>query len=92
MPRSQQFKQRGPRRAGLSARRRGRRADACDSAVGATSSEVARSRNWREVGLGAQILKDLGISSIRLLTSRKLNYVGLAGFGIEIVSTEPLER
>lgn len=57
-----------------------------------TGSEVARSRSWREVGLGAQILKDLGISSIRLLTSRKLTYVGLAGFGIEIVSTEPLER
>jgi 3,4-dihydroxy 2-butanone 4-phosphate synthase/GTP cyclohydrolase II len=57
---------------------------------GSTNSEVARSRQWREVGLGAQILKDLGISSIRLLTSRKLTYVGLAGFGIEIVSTEPL--
>jgi len=56
-----------------------------------TESEVARSRSWREVGLGAQILKDLGISSIRLLTSRKLTYVGLAGFGIEIVSTEPLK-
>jgi 3,4-dihydroxy 2-butanone 4-phosphate synthase/GTP cyclohydrolase II len=56
-----------------------------------TSSEVARSRQWREVGLGAQILKDLGISSIRLLTSRKLTYVGLAGFGIDIVSTESLE-
>jgi len=52
---------------------------------------VARSRQWREVGLGAQILKDLGISSIRLLTSAKLTYVGLAGFGIEIVSTENLE-
>jgi len=60
--------------------------------AGSTSSEVARSRNWREVGLGAQILKDLGISSIRLLTARKLTYVGLAGFGIEIVETEPLER
>jgi 3,4-dihydroxy 2-butanone 4-phosphate synthase/GTP cyclohydrolase II len=54
-----------------------------------TGSEVARSRQWREVGLGAQILKDLGVTSIRLLTSRKLTYVGLAGFGIEIVSTEP---
>jgi len=54
------------------------------------SSEEARSRQWREVGLGAQILKDLGISSIRLLTGRKLTYVGLAGFGIEIVSTESL--
>jgi 3,4-dihydroxy 2-butanone 4-phosphate synthase/GTP cyclohydrolase II len=55
------------------------------------SSEETRSRQWREVGLGAQILKDLGISSIRLLTSRQLTYVGLAGFGIDIVSTEPLE-
>jgi 3,4-dihydroxy 2-butanone 4-phosphate synthase/GTP cyclohydrolase II len=58
---------------------------------GPTSSEAARSRQWREIGLGAQILKDLGISSIRLITSRRLTYVGLAGFGIEIVSTEKLE-
>jgi 3,4-dihydroxy 2-butanone 4-phosphate synthase / GTP cyclohydrolase II len=58
--------------------------------VGATSSEEARSRQWREVGLGAQILKDLGISSIRLLTGRRLTYVGLAGFGIEILSSESL--
>jgi 3,4-dihydroxy 2-butanone 4-phosphate synthase/GTP cyclohydrolase II len=59
--------------------------------AGPTGSEVARSRQWREVGLGAQILKDLGITSIRLLTSRKLTYVGIAGFGIEIVSTEKLD-
>jgi 3,4-dihydroxy 2-butanone 4-phosphate synthase/GTP cyclohydrolase II len=58
--------------------------------AGATSSEEARSRQWREIGLGAQILKDLGISSIRLLTGRQLTYVGLAGFGIEIDSTENL--
>jgi 3,4-dihydroxy 2-butanone 4-phosphate synthase / GTP cyclohydrolase II len=56
-----------------------------------TGSEVARSEQWREVGLGAQILKDLGISSIRLLTSARRTYVGLAGFGIEIVSTEQLD-
>jgi 3,4-dihydroxy 2-butanone 4-phosphate synthase/GTP cyclohydrolase II len=56
-----------------------------------TGSEVARSNQWREVGLGAQILKDLGISSIRLLSSSKLTYVGLAGFGIEILSTEMLD-
>jgi 3,4-dihydroxy 2-butanone 4-phosphate synthase/GTP cyclohydrolase II len=58
---------------------------------GSTGSEVARSRQWREVGLGAQILKDLGITSIRLLTSAKLTYVGLAGFGIEIVSSEMID-
>ena len=54
-------------------------------------SEAERQRQWREIGLGAQILKDLGISSIRLLTSAEHRYVGLAGFGIEIVSTEPIE-
>ena len=56
-----------------------------------TETDAARSRQWREIGLGAQILKDLGISSIRLLTSTKRTYVGLGGFGIEIVSTETLE-
>jgi 3,4-dihydroxy 2-butanone 4-phosphate synthase/GTP cyclohydrolase II len=54
-------------------------------------AEAARTRQWREVGLGAQILKDLGISSIRLLTSTKWTYVGIAGFGIEILSTEAFE-
>jgi len=56
-----------------------------------TDSEAARTRQWREVGLGAQILKDLGISSIRLLTSARLTYVGLGGFGIEILSTESVD-
>jgi len=56
-----------------------------------TETDAARSRQWREVGLGAQILKDLGISSIRLLTSTRRTYVGLGGFGIEIVATEPIE-
>jgi 3,4-dihydroxy 2-butanone 4-phosphate synthase/GTP cyclohydrolase II len=59
--------------------------------AGSTASEAARTRQWREIGLGAQILKDLGISSIRLLAGSKWNYVGLGGFGIEILSTESLE-
>jgi 3,4-dihydroxy 2-butanone 4-phosphate synthase / GTP cyclohydrolase II len=57
-----------------------------------TASGEARTRQWREVGLGAQILKDLGVTSIRLLTSsRPTTYVGLSGFGIEIAGTEPIE-
>lgn len=58
---------------------------------GDTGTDAARSRQWREIGLGAQILKDLGISSIRLLASSKRTYVGLGGFGIEILETETLE-
>ena len=58
---------------------------------GDSASEAERNRQWREIGLGAQILRDLGISSIRLLTSAEHRYVGLAGFGIEIVATEPIQ-
>ncbi|MGE3150546.1 MAG: 3,4-dihydroxy-2-butanone-4-phosphate synthase [Pseudorhodoplanes sp.] len=57
-----------------------------------TESDAARFRRWREIGLGAQILKSLGISSIRLLTpSKSVTYVGLGGFGIEITATEAID-
>ncbi len=57
-----------------------------------TASDEARTRQWREVGLGAQILKELGVRSIRLLTSsRPTTYVGLSGFGIEIAGTEAVD-
>ncbi len=51
-----------------------------------------RNRTWREVGLGAQILRDLGVTSITLLSSRPRRFVGLDGFGITIEGVEPLER
>jgi 3,4-dihydroxy 2-butanone 4-phosphate synthase/GTP cyclohydrolase II len=50
-----------------------------------------RKRRWREVGLGAQILRDLKVSSIRLLATRHRDYVGLSGFGIRIASTQLVE-
>jgi 3,4-dihydroxy 2-butanone 4-phosphate synthase / GTP cyclohydrolase II len=53
---------------------------------------LRRESEWREIGLGAQILRDLGISSIRLLASRERHYVGLEGFGIEIVDTQIIDR
>ncbi len=54
---------------------------------------TARSRaaDWREIGLGAQILRDLGVSSIRLIASRERRYVGLDAFGITIETTETLD-
>ena len=57
-----------------------------------TASEVERSRQWKAIGLGAQNLRDLDISSLRLYARRSRSYVGLAGFGIEIASTESLEE
>lgn len=51
-------------------------------------SELSRARQWREIGLGAQILRDLDVTSIRLRSSTPRKYVGLAGFGIEIVSVD----
>ncbi|WFU48332.1 3,4-dihydroxy-2-butanone-4-phosphate synthase [Sinorhizobium terangae] len=54
------------------------------------SEAQARESEWLEIGLGAQILKDLGISSIRLISSRERHYVGLEGFGIKIAATEIL--
>lgn len=54
------------------------------------SEAKARDEEWRQIGLGAQILKDLGISSIRLLASKERHYVGLEGFGITILKTEIL--
>lgn len=56
------------------------------------TAEADRHKQWREVGVGAQILRDLGITSIRHLTSSVHDYKGLSGFGIEIVATEQLEN
>jgi 3,4-dihydroxy 2-butanone 4-phosphate synthase/GTP cyclohydrolase II len=56
-----------------------------------TSADADRNRQWREVGVGAQILRDLGVSSICNLSSSIHDYKGLAGFGIEIVESEPFE-
>jgi 3,4-dihydroxy 2-butanone 4-phosphate synthase/GTP cyclohydrolase II len=56
------------------------------------SSESVRTKQWREVGLGAQILKDLGVSTIRLLVSANTTYIGVTGFGIEIESTEHIPK
>jgi 3,4-dihydroxy 2-butanone 4-phosphate synthase/GTP cyclohydrolase II len=57
----------------------------------AKSSDGERASQWREIGLGAQILRDLGVSSIRLRTSNPRKYVGLSGFGIEISAVEGIE-
>jgi 3,4-dihydroxy 2-butanone 4-phosphate synthase/GTP cyclohydrolase II len=57
----------------------------------ATRSAAARQDEWREIGLGAQILRDLGVKSIRLIAGRERRYIGLEAFGIAIDATEILD-
>jgi 3,4-dihydroxy 2-butanone 4-phosphate synthase / GTP cyclohydrolase II len=52
------------------------------------ASAGKRDKQWREVGIGAQILKDLGLTSIKLLTTHRLDYVGVTGFDIKLAETE----
>ncbi len=44
----------------------------------------------REYGLGAQILADLGLKTIRLMTNNPKKLVGLEGYGLEIVEQVPI--
>jgi len=48
-------------------------------------------RILRQVGLGGQILSDLGIRKIRLLTNQPTHVPALQGFGIEIVERVPID-
>ena len=45
----------------------------------------------RDYGIGAQILRDLGVKTMRLLTNNPRKFVGLQGYGLSISETLPLE-
>ncbi len=53
-------------------------------------SPIPPSAGMREYGVGAQILRDLGISQIELLSSTQKNLVGLDSFGISVVAQRPI--
>ncbi len=45
----------------------------------------------RDYGIGAQILNDLGASKLRIMTNNPRKFVGLSGYGLEIVERVPIE-
>jgi len=45
----------------------------------------------RDYGIGAQILSDLGVTKVRLMTNNPLKLTGLSGHGIEITNREPIQ-
>ena len=52
----------------------------------------AQSQSLRDYGLGAQILLDLGLTSMRLLTNSSRRIVGLEGYALDIVGRVPLSE
>jgi len=52
--------------------------------------ELGFKPDMREYGVGAQVLYDLGLRKIRLLTNNPSKYVGLQGYGLEIVERVPI--
>ena len=45
----------------------------------------------RDYGVGAQILRDIGVREMRLMTNNPSKYIALDGYGLEIVERVPLE-
>lgn len=53
--------------------------------------ELGFPADLRDYGVGAQILADLGIKEVRLLTNNPRKIVGLEGYGLEVVGRVPIE-
>jgi 3,4-dihydroxy 2-butanone 4-phosphate synthase / GTP cyclohydrolase II len=54
--------------------------------------ELGMPPDLRDYGIGAQILVDLGLSSIRLLTNNPRKIVGLEGYGLRVTDQVPIEH
>jgi 3,4-dihydroxy 2-butanone 4-phosphate synthase/GTP cyclohydrolase II len=63
--------------------------DAGDDTVQA-NQRLGFAPDLRNYGIGAQILRDLGLSSIRIMTNNPRKLVGIDGYGLEIVERVPL--
>ena len=55
-----------------------------------STDPATRQRDFRDYGIGAQILRDIGVGKIRLLSNFPRNLVSLPGYGLEILECVPL--
>ena len=59
---------------------------------GLADLELGLPADLRDYGIGAQILVDLGLTSIRLLTNNPKKIVGLEGYGLSVTDQIPIEH
>ena len=60
--------------------------------VGKMAQETVTQGSLRDVGIGAQILLDLGVSEMILLSNAERAYVGLDGFGLRVMERRPIGK
>jgi 3,4-dihydroxy 2-butanone 4-phosphate synthase/GTP cyclohydrolase II len=60
-------------------------------AQGGEPVDVSLDMDHRDYGIGCQILRDLGIRRLRLLTNNPRKRIGLGGYGLELVEQTPIE-
>lgn len=61
----------------------------CDTVE--ANRELGFKADHRDYGIGAQILVSLGVNKLRLITNNPRKYIGLTGYGLEIVERIPIE-
>ncbi len=64
---------------------------AAEEESGEANLSVAAKKFQKDYGIGAQILRDLGVGKIRLLTNNPKKRIGIMGYGLEIVENVPLQ-
>lgn len=57
----------------------------------AANEELGFKDDEREYGVGAEILRLLGVSKMRLMSNNPIKRVGLEGYGLEVVENVPIE-
>lgn len=63
--------------------------EGCDTVE--ANIELGFKADLRDYGLGAQIIKDLGIRKLKILTNNPKKIIGLEGYGLEVVERAPIE-
>lgn len=65
--------------------------DGLSKKLGAAPKDVPRKQELKDYGIGAQILRDLGVSHMKILSNTEKNIIGLEGYGLSVAGFEKLD-